>query len=97
MLTRSDLHTFAERLYEICPYPAVKYKIVTSILSLPPEDERVREWYPQFLKSDIVEEMFETQDRFGGWGRLQSKDYSAKDKIPTSATGIERCLYETFG
>ncbi len=93
MLTRSDLHTFAERLYEVCPYPAVKYKIVTSILDLPPEDERVRELYPQFLKSDIVEEMFETQDKFGGWGRLNSKDYSAKDKIPTSATGIERCLY----
>lgn len=93
MLTRSDLKTFAERLYDYCPYPAVKYKIVTSVLDLPPDDARVRELYPQFLKSDIVEEMFETQDRYGGWGKLQSKDYSAKDKIPTSAAGIERCLY----
>ena len=92
-LTRSDLHTFAERLYDFCPYPAVKYKVLTQILDLPPEDDRVRAWYPQFLKSDIVEELFETQDKYGGWGKLQSKDYSAKDKIPTSATGISRCLY----
>ena len=93
MLTRSDLETYAERLYCYSPYPAVKYKIVTSIFDLPPENGLVRELYPQFLKSDIVEEMFETQDRYGGWGKLQSRDYSAKDRIPTSATGIERCLY----
>lgn len=93
MLNKTVLKTFAERLYDFCPYPAVRYKILTSLLDLPQSDERVRELYPQFLASDIVEEMFETQDKFGGWGRLNSKDYSMKAKIPTSATGISRCLY----
>lgn len=47
----------------------------------------------EFLKSDIVEEMYQTQDENGGWGKLRSKDYSVKAKIPTSGVGIERCLY----
>ncbi len=93
MLTKQDFRTFAGRLYEFCPYPAVRYKILTSLLNLPATDEPVRELYPQFLHSDIVQEMFDTQDKYGGWGRLTSKDYSVKTKIPTSATGIERCLY----
>ncbi len=93
MLTRSDLRAFAERLYDVCPYPAVRYKILTSILDVPSDNERVRELFPKFLHSDIVQEMFDTQDKYGGWGRLTSKDYSVKAKIPTSATGIERCLY----
>jgi hypothetical protein len=42
---------------------------------------------------DIVEELFREQDYFGGWGKLQSKDYTAKDKFPTSQTAINRCLY----
>lgn len=45
------------------------------------------------MKSDIVEEMYRTQDVNGGWGRFQSKDYSVKAKIPTSSVGIVRCLY----
>lgn len=45
------------------------------------------------MKSDIVEEMYQTQDVNGGWGRFQSKDYSVKAKIPTSSVGIVRCLY----
>ena len=53
MLTRNDLETFAGRLYDYCPYPAVKYKILTSILGLTPSDARVRELYPQFLKSAL--------------------------------------------
>lgn len=93
MLTKRDFYTFAKRLYTFCPYPAVKYKILTSLFDLSSTDDRVRELYPQFLHSDIVQEMFDTQDRYGGWGRLTSKDYSVKTKIPTSATGIERCLY----
>ncbi|MGN1346297.1 MAG: hypothetical protein ACI4V1_05895, partial [Eubacteriales bacterium] len=92
-MTRSDLRTFAERLYDFCPYPAVRYKILTGLLDVPQTDERVGELYPQFLASDIVEELFVTQDRYGGWGKLHSKDYTVKAKIPTSSTGVCRCLY----
>ncbi len=92
-MNSSNLKTYALRLYDFCDYPAVRYKILTSLLDVPLTDQRVSELYPKFLYSDIVEEMFETQDKYGGWGRLTSKDYSVKAKIPTSATGIERCLY----
>jgi hypothetical protein len=80
-------------LYNFCEYPAVRYKILFHLLDTPYADSALTELREAFLKSDIVEELYREQDRFGGWGKLQSKDYSAKDKFPTSMTAINRCLY----
>jgi hypothetical protein len=93
MLTRTELSETAMRLYNYCEYPAVRYKILFTLLDKPYEDKKLQGLRPDFLGSDIVEELFQTQDIIGGWGRLQSKDYSAKDKFPTSLTAINRCLY----
>lgn len=71
----------------------MRYNILFSILDVPYEDAELTELRKDFLRSDIVEEMYQLQDECGGWGKLQSKDYSVKAKIPTSATGIDRCLY----
>lgn len=92
MLSKSDLTRHARALYDYTPYPAVRYNILR-MLGTPEEDPLLAELRREFLHSDIVEEMFETQDKNGGWGCLRTKDYSVKAKIPTSATGIERCLY----
>lgn len=92
-ITRDELRKCAMALYQFCEYPAVRYNILLNILDVPYEDVSLIELRKDFLKSDIVEEMYLTQDEFGGWGKLQSKDYSVKAKIPTSATGIDRCLY----
>lgn len=92
-MTRDELYKHAMALYDFCEYPAVRYKILFSILGLPYEDKALTALRSDFLKSDIVEEMYQLQDENGGWGKLRSKDYSVKAKIPTSATGIERCLY----
>ena len=92
-MTRNDFLKHAMALYDFCEYPAVRYKILFSLLDIPYEDERLTELRKEFLKSDIVEEMYQLQDDNGGWGRLRSKDYSVKAKIPTSHVGIERCLY----
>lgn len=54
---------------------------------------RLYEFCKNFLKSDIVEELYREQDIYGGWGRLHSKDYSVKAKFPTSLVAINRCLY----
>ena len=62
-------------------------------MDTPYEDKELSLLREAFLKSDIVEEMAQTQDDYGGWGNFQSKDYSVKAKIPTSSVGIERCLY----
>lgn len=92
-MTREEFTKHAMALYEFCEYPAVRYKILFSLLDVPYEDERLAGLRPKFLKSDVVEEMYQLQDENGGWGKFKSKDYSVKAKIPTSRTGIERCLY----
>ncbi len=91
-----DRQWFGERvaaLLAFCEYPAVEYKARLAFLDTPYGDPALTGLRQQFLKSDIVEEMYQEQDEYGGWGRLLSKDYSAKAKIPTSMVGIERCLY----
>ncbi len=93
MITYEDLNRSAKALLEFCEYPAVQYKVNYSILDVPYEDGELSLLRKIFLKSDIVEEMYQTQDINGGWGNFQSKDYSVKAKIPTSSVGIERCLY----
>lgn len=93
MITREKLREHAMALYDFCQYPAVKYKILYSILDMPYEDPAFSTLREEFLASDIVEEMYQLQDENGGWGKFKSKDYSVKAKIPTSTTGIQRCLY----
>ena len=83
----------ALRLYDFCDYPAVRYKILFHLLGRPYYDKELSQLRPQFLSSDIVQELYQTQDRYGGWGKLQSKDYTVKDKFPTSMVAINRCLY----
>ena len=76
----------AWRLYDYCEHPAVRYKILFHLLDRPYDDGELCRLRPAFLASDIVEELYQEQDEYGGWGRLQSKDYAAKDRFPTSLT-----------
>lgn len=99
MLTREYISTAAQRLLEFCqdnhlPQTAsVHYKILFHLLNRPYNDDELTRLRPAFLSSDIVEELYQEQDIYGGWGNLISKDYSVKKKFPTSITAIERCLY----
>ncbi|MCL2003621.1 MAG: hypothetical protein FWG72_06425 [Oscillospiraceae bacterium] len=93
MLTKDSFRKAALRLYDRCPYPAVRYKILFHFLDTPYEDDALCELRPQFLSSDIVEELWREQEYLGGWGPLESKDYSVKARFPTSLTAIKRCLY----
>lgn len=93
MLTKEIFKKTAMRLYDYCEYPAVRYKILFHLLDTPYDNEDLTRIRPAFLSSDIVEELYQEQDRYGGWGKFQSKDYSAKDKFPSSGVAINRCLY----
>lgn len=93
MLTKGEFDKHVAALLDFCQYPAVKYKVLFSLLDTPYQDRALSALREDFLKSDIVEEMYQTQDMHGGWGKLRSKDYSVKARIPTSGVGIERCLY----
>lgn len=92
-MTKELLHKYAMTLYDFCEYPAVRYKILFSLLDTPYNDKELSVLRKEFLQSDIVEEMYQLQWDNGGWGNFKSKDYSVKAKIPTSVTGIKRCLY----
>lgn len=92
-ITEKEFRKHGEALLDFCEYPAVQYKVRFSLFDTPYEDEELSAMRGDFLKSDIVEEMYQTQDINGGWGKLRSKDYSVKAKIPTSGVRIERCLY----
>ena len=93
MGVRDEVIYSSVKLYEFCKYPAVRYKILFSLLDVSYEDKKLGQLRPDFFQSDIVEELYQTQDMDGGWGDLFSKDYSVKAKIPTSCVGIERSLY----
>lgn len=99
MLTRDDINKAVKSLLDFCldnrlpQAVAVQYKVLFHLLDKPYDDEELTALRPAFLESDIVEELYQEQDMYGGWGNLFSKDYSAKKKFPTSITAIERCLY----
>ncbi|MDF2859483.1 MAG: hypothetical protein K0Q87_5334 [Neobacillus sp.] len=99
MLTREDFNKATQRLYEFCQYnhlpqtAAVRYKTLFHLMDRSYYNGDLTALRPEFLASDIVEELYQEQDRYGGWGKLQSKDYSSKEKFPTSMTAINRCLY----
>ena len=93
MLSKEVFRETVMRLYDYCEYPAARYKILYRLLDTPYDDAELTRFRPDFLKSDIVEELHQEQDYDGGWGKLQSKDYSAKDKFPTSMVAVNRCLY----
>lgn len=92
-LTREFFRETAINLLNWCVYPAAKYKILFHFLNVPYNDERLVSLRQEFLYSDIVTELYETQSIHGNWGALNSKDYSAKDLFPTTMVAIDRCLY----
>ena len=66
MGVRDEVISSSKKLYEFCDYPAVRYKILFHLLDIPYDDERLVQQRPAFLQSDIVEELYQTQDMDGG-------------------------------
>jgi len=93
MLTKDKFQRAVLQLYDFCQNPAAQYKILFHLLDMPYESPELTSLRTDFLKSDIVEELYQTQDYSGGWGKLRDKNYAAKDKFPCSLTAINRCLY----
>lgn len=93
MFTKSDFYKYVKNFYEYCEYPAVRYKILYHLYETPYNDDKLTSIRNDFLYSDIVDELYNEQKPDGGFGPLQSKDYSVKAKFPTSITAINRCLY----
>lgn len=99
MLTAQYIKTATECLIAFCEEnrlpqtETVRYSVLFRLLETPYENAALSTLRPAFLHSDIVEELYQQQSYTGGWGRLFSKDYSAKDVFPCSAVAIARCQY----
>jgi len=96
MLTRENFKKYAQNLYDRCEYPAVKYKAALDFLDLP--YDKLADLRREFLKSDIVMELRNTQDYYGKWsGKLNSvtdKNPEIKTKfMRTTLNALNRCLY----
>jgi len=95
MLTRKNFKNYAENFLNWCEYPAVKYKISLDFLDVP--HENLTDLRKDFLKSDIVLELRDTQDYSGRWGKLHTvidKNPEIKTKFTQTTMGaLSRCLY----
>lgn len=89
MITEHDLAAAAKRCAEFSDNPAVLYKLQKTILGQTPESSL----YEAFMKSDVVRQLYEEQDMYGGFGPLWCKNYSEKAVFPTSMCAIERARY----
>ena len=92
ILTEQLFRDIALRLYEFCEYPSVRHRVL-QFIGETKENKTYDKLHEEFLRSDIVEELYNEQEEDGGWGKLRSKDYSVKAKFPTSEVAIKRCLY----
>ena len=97
MLTRENFIKCARNFCDWCEYPAVKYKTMFDFLDIDYNGENLTGLREEFLKSDIVAELRDTQDYNGTWGKL----YSVTDKKPekktkftrTTMSALTRCVY----
>jgi len=89
MLTRENFIKYAQNFCGWCEYPTVKYKALLDFLDVDYNDKSLVELRKEFLKSDIVLELRDTQEYNGTWGKLASMK---KTKfIPDH--GLSRCIY----
>jgi len=97
MLTRENFRRYTQNFCDLCDYPAVKYKILLDFLDIDYNDENLVDLRAEFLKSDIVLELRNTQKYNGTWGKLHSvtdKNPEIKTKWPqTTMTALSRCIY----
>ena len=97
MLTRENFKKYAKNFCDWCEYPAVKYKVLIDFLDVDYNDDRLKDLREEFLKSDIVLELRDTQYYDGTWGKL----FSIVDKKPEIKTkffrntmgALGRCVY----
>jgi len=96
MLTRENFKKYAQSLYDWCSYPAVKYKAALDFLDM--RYDELADLRGEFLKSDIVMELRDTQDYHGKWSGKLHDVTDKKPEIKTKFTrstmcALSRCLY----
>ena len=82
----------AERILAEAPDPVVRYRLLRDVLKRPPDDAELAAAHEALLESRWVKELAEAQWQDGSWGRMHTRDYGAKQKIPTTEIGVWRAV-----
>ncbi len=86
------IRQIAEGILARNPDPVVRIRLLRDVLQKPPANDEVIQARKELATSRWVEGLEREQWDDGSWGRLHSRDSSAKQKIPTTEAGVERAL-----
>lgn len=82
-----------EQLLDEVSDPVVRLRLLRDVLHKNPESQGVVEAREKLDHHRHVCTLASEQWEDGSWGRLHSKDYSAKQKIGTTEIGVERAIH----
>lgn len=86
------IHTVAKRVLAQDPDPVVRLRLLRDVLQKPTGNHDLVQAQENLAQSRWVRELEREQWDDGSWGRLHSRDSSAKQKILTTEAGVERAL-----
>lgn len=92
MLDSKNIEVVAESIISNNPEPVVRYRLLRDIFELLPGDRDLTLAKHNLSNNRWVQELEQEQWPDGSWGRLHSKDYKAKQRIPTTEFGVHRAL-----
>jgi hypothetical protein len=92
----SDLHDVintGKLLLDRQTNPVIRHKILKDILKTEKNDQELKVLKAAVIDSPLVKELEDEQLYDGSWGRFHWKDYSVRNKFPTTCIAIDRALY----
>ena len=90
--TQNDLKTIAERLLDMQPDPAPRFRLLRDVLRYDPADAAYQEAEGGLWQSKWVSLLANSQWADGTWGRFHSQDTSKKQPFPTTESAIAIAL-----
>ncbi len=90
-LTRDDVGALGHEILRGKPDPAVRVRLLRDVLRVG-DDERVRVARVSLEDSTHLIALRGEQRPDGSWGRLHSRDTSARQSVPTTEWAVERAL-----
>lgn len=88
----SDLQSNAEKLLEMDPDPAPRFRLVRDVLRLDPSSTAYREAESALESSKWIAILLESQQADGTWGRFHTQDTTAKQPFATTENAIRHAL-----
>ena len=88
-MTKGMLRDAARRILDESPDAPVRVRLLRDVLQRPADDPELQSAVAALDDSPKVQVLAQEQRADGSWGRLHTVDYAAKQKIPTTALGVE--------